>query len=221
MTLKEYPLTFGVEIRMRFLYVMDPMCAWCYGFQPELEQFLSNHPPGQFEWVMGGLAPDSDQPMAEELRQTISSYWHQIEEKTQVSFNYDFWTLNTPYRSTYQACRAVIAAESLKEDNAKLMVKAIQSAYYKEAKNPSLQETLISCASKLGIDESSFSDALNSKETEQQLQQHLALSRHLQVTGFPALFYLDAQNQATPLTLGFCPSAYLEQGLHQITEKMI
>ena len=37
---------------MRFIYVMDPMCAWCYGFTPELEAFLQAHSDIDIEWVM-------------------------------------------------------------------------------------------------------------------------------------------------------------------------
>ena len=206
---------------MRFLYVMDPMCGWCYGFQPELEQFLEKYPSVEVDWVMGGLAPDTKQPMDDNLRQTISSYWYHIEKNTQVAFNHDFWKLNTPYRSTYPACRAVISAESLIEKSAKKMVKAIQSAYYLEAKNPSLQDTLIACASSIGLDENQFLTVLKSKETETRLQQHLAIAHQLLVRGFPALFYINEANQAYPLALEFCQTANLEQRFNQINEKMI
>ena len=201
---------------MRFLYVMDPMCAWCYGFQPELEKFLENYASIDVEWIMGGLAPDTKQPMNENLKQTISSYWYEIENKTQVTFNHDYWKLNTPYRSTYQACRAVISAENLVVKSAQKMVKAIQSAYYLEAKNPSLKETLIGCAGSIGLDETSFLNVLHSEETEQQLQQHLNMTRSLQVSGFPALFYVNKGNQAYPLTFGFCKAEELAERFNQV-----
>lgn len=205
---------------MRFLYVMDPMCGWCYGFQPELEQFLSNHSSVEVDWIMGGLAPDTAQPMDDDLKQTISSYWYQIEEHAQVTFNHKFWALNTPYRSTYPACRAVIAAESLLEKSAQKMVKAIQSAYYLEAKNPSLQETLSVCSISIGLESNQFLDVLTSEQTELSLQQHLSITHQLQVTGFPALFYINNTNQAYPLTLGFCQAATLEEQFHQIHNNM-
>ena len=201
---------------MRFLYVMDPMCAWCYGFQPELEAFLEKHPTVKVDWIMGGLAPDSTQPMDDSLKQAISSYWHEIETKSQVRFNHDYWKLNTPYRSTYPACRAVIAASSLLKDGAKHMVKAIQSAYYKEAKNPSLEDTLIACAQSVRIDQDRFIERLHSTETEEQFQHHLGIAQQLQVTGFPALFFINDDNLAYPLTLGFCKTENLEQRFNQI-----
>ena len=204
---------------MRLLYVMDPMCAWCYGFRPELENFLDKYPSAEVEWIMGGLAPDSTQPMDDELKQTIASYWYQIEQNTQVTFNHNYWQQNTPYRSTYSACRAVISAESLIEKSAQRMAKAIQSAYYQEAKNPSLEETLIDCASSIGLDKNEFAEVFESEQTEHQLQRHLGITRQFQIAGFPALIYIDEANQASPLTLGFCKTADLEQRLNYIIEK--
>ena len=127
--------------------------------------------------------------------------------------------MNTPYRSTYPACRAVISAENLKADSAEQMVKAIQSAYYLEAKNPSLQETLIACASSIDLDENQFSEVVQSEATEQRFQQHLSLTHQLQVRGFPALFYINDRKQAYPLALGFRETANLEQQFNNIKGK--
>ncbi len=196
---------------MRFIYVMDPMCSWCYAFQPELEDFLAKYPSLEVDWVMGGLAPDNNSPMDENMKESISSYWYQIEKKTQVTFNHDFWKLNTPFRSTYPACRAVIAAELLQTKISQSMVKTIQSAYYQEAKNPSLEETLIACACSIGLDENEFSKVFKSSETEQRLQEHLRMAQQLQVRGFPSLFYMNDEKQAYPLALGFRESSQLEQ----------
>jgi len=159
---------------------------------------------------MGGLAPDTTEPMPESLRQTISSYWYQIEERSEVSFNHDFWKLNTPYRSTYLACRAVITAEHLKQGSSADMAKAIQSTYYQQAKNPSLEETLVACAASVGLDQAEFLAGLTSKETEAVFQQHRAISQQLWVTGFPALFYINEKKQVNPLTLGFCKTEDLK-----------
>ena len=179
---------------MRLIYVMDPMCSWCYAFQPELEDFLEKHPSIEVDWVMGGLAPDNDIPMDENMKESISSYWYEIEKKTRVTFNHDFWKVNTPYRSTYPACRSVIAVELLKAKSSQSMVKAIQSAYYREAKNPSLKETLLACGGSIGFDENEFLKVLESDEVEQALQEHLRIAQKLQVRSFPTLFYVDDEN---------------------------
>ncbi|WP_258238989.1 DsbA family protein [Arcobacter sp. F155] len=195
---------------MKLIYVMDPMCAWCYAFTKELEEFLQKHPSFELEYIMGGLAPDNDTPMDENMKKTISSYWVDIEKKTKVTFNHDYWKENTPYRSTYPACRAVITAETLQAKSSAKMVKSIQSAYYKEAKNPSLKETLVKCANSIGLDETKFIQTFDSKKIEETFQEHLRTSYKLQVRGFPALFYINEKNEAYPLTFGFTTASNLE-----------
>lgn len=133
-----------------------------------------------------------------------------------MTFNHDFWKRNTPYRATYPACRAVISAETLERKSARRMVRAIQSAYYQEARNPSLEKTLAASAKTIGLDEHQFVEALRSEETEQRLQQHLSITHQLQVTGFPALFYVDDKNRPHPLTLGFSQADNLERKLGEL-----
>ncbi|WP_100915445.1 DsbA family protein [Pseudoalteromonas spongiae] len=203
---------------MRFIYIMDPMCAWCYGFKPELEAFFKTHSDIHVEWVMGGLAPDNNQPMSEQMRTTIAAYWQQIEAKTQVTFNHDYWHCNTPYRSTYLACRAVIVANDSLENGAEKMVNAIQTAYYQKAQNPSLENTLIECAATIGLNKDEFVDALKSEQTQKRLTQNLAITKQLHVTGFPALFYLDENNHVYPLALGFCTFNELAQRFNRISK---
>lgn len=204
---------------MKLIYVMDPMCAWCYAFTKELEEFLQKHPSFEVKYIMGGLAPDNDTPMDENMKKTISSYWVDIEKKTKVTFNHDYWKKNTPYRSTYPACRAVIAAETLEAKSSAKMVKAIQSAYYKEAKNPSLKDILVKCAISIGLDERKFQQTFESMKIEEKLQEHLSITYQLQVRGFPALFYINDKNEAHPLTYGFTTATNLENNFEKYYKK--
>ncbi len=44
--------------------VHDPMCSWCYAFAPNWRQIKAALPASiSVQYVLGGLAPDSDQPM--------------------------------------------------------------------------------------------------------------------------------------------------------------
>ena len=167
-------------------YVADPMCSWCWGFTPTLRAVEENLPDGvHLHLVMGGLAPDSDEPMPAALRQRIQQAWIAVAEGTGAEFNHDFWIRCQPRRSTYPACRAVLAAAL--QEAGREMFGAIQRAYYLEARNPSLETTLVELAGELSLDQSRFSRDLASAPIEERLRQDLALGRRLQVTGFPSL----------------------------------
>ena len=147
-------------------YVHDPMCSWCYAFdfsltalQKELPDFI------RIKKIIGGLAPDTTQPMPVELQQNIQQTWRRIEQTVpNMLFNYDFWTINIPIRSTYPACRAILAARQQGADFEDKMIGAIQTAYYQKAKNPSLTSTLVQCALEVGLAVDKFAHDLTSDE---------------------------------------------------------
>ena len=165
------------------------MCSWCWGFVPVLNDFLEKLPEGILvQRLLGGLAPDSDVPMPAEMRQTIEATWRHIQATIPGTiFNYDFWTQCTPRRSTWPACRAVIAARMQGDELDERMTRAIQLVYYTQARNPSDDATLVELAGELGLDTSAFATALRSEPVQQQLLTEIELSRQLHATSFPSL----------------------------------
>lgn len=142
--------------------------------------------------LVGGLAPDSDLPMPEETREYVQRQWRRIEETIpERKFNFDFWSKCQPRRSTYPACRAVIAAREQGEDNDVLMTKAIQRAYYEQARNPSDTEILVDLAGEIGLDAGIFANALTSTAVDEQLDREIEHSRALGVQGFPSLVLVE------------------------------
>lgn len=198
---------------MRFLYVMDPMCSWCWAFAPVIDQLHSTYPDIPLDTVMGGLAPDSDAPMPPDLQQMISTTWRRIEQQTGTRFNHTFWQNCTPRRSTYPACRAVISAEQQIAGSSKAMIRAIQQAYYLQAKNPSDADTLIQLAESLGLDRAAFTTQLYSEETEQLLQQHLALAAQIGASGFPSLYLATDDDKLIPISLGYSDWTQIQKNL--------
>ncbi|MCP4598409.1 DsbA family protein [Neptuniibacter sp.] len=201
----------------QFIYVADPMCSWCWAFRSVTEKLKERHPDLKWQYIMGGLAPDSDLPMPEKMQQGIQSIWHQIEETTGTQFNYEFWSQNTPRRSTYPSCRAVITAEEIAPGSADKMITAIQKAYYLNAQNPSDLSTLTALAESLDIDSTLFSEQIRSAEVEQKLQQHLNFAQQLGAQGFPSL-YLRINEQVVPLALGYTQINKIEERLENILE---
>lgn len=176
----------------KLYYVYDPMCSWCWGYKP-VWQKISQQLESKIEiqYVLGGLAPDSDQPMPEEMQRQIASYWKKIEDFLGTEFNYDFWKKNTPRRSTYPSCRAVLAAR--KQGAEQAMLSAIQHAYYLEARNPSDNEVLLSLAANIGLDAAKFEVDFFSAELNKEFLQELEFARRIGGNSFPSLFVATEQ----------------------------
>lgn len=205
---------------MKLVYVMDPMCSWCWAFSPALQQVLNQHPSLDVHYVMGGLAPDSDQPMPPAQREQIESIWSTIAEKTGTVFNHDFWHQCEPRRSTYPACRAVISAEHIKPGSAADMISAVQHAYYLHAKNPSDENTLLAAAENIGLDKAAFQKALHSEHTEAQLQQHFQIAHMLQANGFPSVYLSKSTGECVAVSQGYCDADTLIQRVQTAIESL-
>ena len=187
------------------IYAHDPMCSWCWGFRPTL-QALRNQLPKQirFQHLLGGLAADSDQAMPIEMQQSLQNTWRSIQQKIPgTEFNFAFWQQCQPRRSTYPACRAVLAARTLQADCEEAMILAIQTAYYTRAMNPSNADTLQQLASEIGLDSDDFLQTLHREETEQQLQQEIQHARQIGMNSFPSLVLQTPDQHYWPIAVHY------------------
>ena len=179
-------------------YVHDPMCSWCWGFAATLDSVLEALPDDvNVVHLLGGLAPDSNEPMPESMQQGLQQTWKQIVQVIPgTEFNFAFWTDNTPRRSTWPSCRAVIAARRQSKDLERPMIKAIQRAYYLDAKNPSDSDTLLQCAKDIGCDGAVFSSAFESEDVNNEFLDELRQVQRFGVRGFPSLVLQKADGSA-------------------------
>jgi putative protein-disulfide isomerase len=177
-------------------YIHDPMCSWCWAFRPTLADLLRRLPQGMtHSRLLGGLAPDSDQPMPEAMRESLQATWRRIQAKLpETRFNFDFWSRTSPRRSTYPACRAVIAARQLDAGKDEAMTLAIQQAYYLQARNPSDNTTLIELAGEIGLDRTAFKACLERPETHLALLSEIEQATRMGARSFPSLVLWDGQS---------------------------
>ena len=169
---------------MRLFYVADPMCSWCWGFSSTLSEIERQlRPEVTLQLVLGGLAPDSEVPMDAATKLYVQEAWRAVEAQTGAMFDHGFWERCEPRRSTWPACRAVIAAG----DRGREMFDAIQRAYYTEARDPSDRATLVDLGEELGLDPPDFRQAIDAPETHARLEADFALRKELGISGFPSL----------------------------------
>ena len=179
------------------------MCSWCWAFGPTLRRVEERLPDSiRLVRVLGGLAPDTDEPMPPAMRERLRAIWRAIQvEVPGTVFNFSYWDVQTPRRSTYRACRAVIVASEL-GDVERDMIEALQRAYYQRALNPSDRSTLIALAGELGLDTVRFGRRLDHPETQAELDRQIALTREQGVGGFPTLL-LEKGGQWRPIRVDY------------------
>jgi len=185
----------------KLYYAHDPMCSYCYAFRNTWSE-LKRQLPENIKVInlVGGLAPDTNEPMPDEMRTKLINTWHKINQRFGVEFNFDFWQKNTPRRSTYPACRAVLAAKEFEKELP--MIEAIQNAYYLKAQNPSDIETLSQCALDIGIKVIEFNKKIKSQKINSSLLLEIKESQRLGLNSFPSLL-LEYRNKRTKISIDY------------------
>lgn len=176
----------GFYMKAKLYYVYDPMCSWCWGYAPiwkRLAEKLSNLV--DIQYCLGGLAEDTEQIMTDEMQQFLQQTWQKISQQLGTKFNFDFWQVCQPRRSTYPACRAALIARQHNKEAE--MLTAIQHAYYLQARNPSNSDVLSEIAADIGLNVSHFIEQLTSEKLQKQLIDEVDMARTLPIRGFPSL----------------------------------
>ncbi len=77
--------------KARLLYVMDPMCSWCWGFAPVAEA-LSRQAAADgvaFHLVAGGLRAGHGAALDPNTRGYILGHWQTVQQTTGQPFRFD------------------------------------------------------------------------------------------------------------------------------------
>lgn len=166
--------------------------------------------------VVGGLASDSDEPMSLGMRLKLKGIWQTIQERVPgTRFNFAFWEKCTPRRSTYNACRAVLAAARLSSAHEEPMIHAIQQAYYLDARNPSDISTLVDLAVEIGLDRTLFATEISGAAVQSELHAEITFAHSAPINGFPSLV-VHTPSGLHPVNLDYRDAAPMLQQIEMI-----
>lgn len=187
------------------IYVADPMCSWCYGFGPELLALLDSLPDVQIDLIMGGLRAYNQQVLDEATRATILGHWQHVAERTGLPFASNAMRQPGFVYDTEPACRAVVTARTLTDDQsgrATLAVfHAIQHGFYAEARDVCdsavLAELAVTALNKVegegSFDVESFTETLVSPMAMSDVRDDFEQTQRWGIRGFPALLVVHRQ----------------------------
>ena len=189
------------------IYFADPMCSWCYGFSPvidEVRRAFGRALPVRV--VMGGLRPGTDTPMTPQARAEIAGHWSHVHEATGLPFDEAVLAEGFVY-DTDPAARAVVVVRREGQELACDYLVRVQRAFYAEARDVTSGEVLADLAAELGLDRAAFLEAWGSEDANTETWGDYALSQRAGVRGFPTL--VGGPNEAGVygvVTRGYAPA---------------
>ena len=181
------------------LYVMDPMCSWCWGFSPVMQEVVNHYGDRiAIQLLVGGLRPGNTERFDEHKRNYILGHWHAVHERTGQPFNFSFQMGSDFVYNTEPASRAIVVVKRLAPGHEIPFCQRVQEAFYVHNANVTQEAVLADLALDQGIDRSQFLDSFRSRDLMKEVWEEFDYSRQLGVTGFPALL---AQHEGKTRTL--------------------
>ncbi|MEQ7919242.1 DsbA family protein [Xanthomonas sp. WHRI 1810A] len=207
-------------MRTRLLYVMDPMCSWCWGFAPVADALVEQARVAglPLHLVVGGLRTGSGAALEPATRRYILEHWQAVKDTTGQSFRLDGALPDGFVYDTEPACRAVVAARSLDPDIAWRLVKEIQQAFYLEGRDVTQGSVLAELAERAGLPRIEFAEAFDSAEQQAATASDFSWVQDLGLAGFPTLL-AERNGQLALLTNGYQPLEQLSPLLSRWLER--
>lgn len=178
---------------MKFIYVADPMCSWCYGFGQTLDALLKSPGPAapmQLAVLMGGLRPYTTEPMAPGTADEIRGHWERVAALTGLPFSHAPDTALQRRGFIYDtepAARAVVAVRMHWPAHVWKLLRAIQHAFYAEGRDVTRPEVLADVAESVGIPRDNFATAFASDAARDATRTDFEQAQAWGLRAFPAL----------------------------------
>lgn len=190
-------------------YIGDPMCSWCWGISPALQELAAfcEAENIRFSMTMGGLRAGGGDPWNAAFREFLRNEWRHIAHVTGQPFGFQLLDLPHFDYDTEPACRAVTAVQLLQARHqlpgrlALKFLSAVQRKFYVEAQDPKVTAFYDSICAGLGLDASEFRALFESDQARQAVGQAFAQCRRWGVRSFPTLL-LERQGERQPLAVG-------------------
>ena len=206
--------------RPTIVYVGDPMCSWCWGFAPVLEQLVAEHDV-DLKIVVGGLRPgQAAQPLSDRMKTFLLHHWEQVEAASGQPFNSASLAARdaTWMYDTELPAVAMNAMRRIKPTAELAFFFTLQHAFYVDGIDITDSAAYPSLLDAYQVDPPGFVELLAAPEVRSAAWDDFAEARRLGATGFPTTL-LDVDGRYRMLAAGYRPYAEVDQILHAALDR--
>jgi len=176
----------------KLIYVFDPLCGWCFGFSPVIEEFAMSHPEIDIQVVSGGMVVGDGVGPIGEVAPYIAQAYKDVEKATGVKFGKKF--LDGTLKDGKAIFTSVPPSKAMAVVNRRKPEKAVEfsgmlhRSIYQDGWQPTDLDLYKELADSVDINSDEFLEEMESPKNIARMQEDFELSSQLGVTGFPCVF---------------------------------
>jgi putative protein-disulfide isomerase len=207
---------------MRLIYIYDPLCGWCYGFGPVMQQIEQAFPHLPIEVLSGGMVlGDRVGPIGRMSDYLLKAIPH-LEQTTGVRIGAPYMEIirkGDMVLSSEKPCIALTVFKSLSNQSAVAFAKAIQTQLFEHGNHLDDEAVYESLCVQFDLPWEVFQQKLRSEDYKKRTYEEFAYVQQMGVTGFPCLLLVQ-ENQGYLLSRGYSPLESLKENIESVIDKL-
>lgn len=182
------------RMKKELLFVVDPMCSWCWGFAPVMESLRETMSEEyNFSLVLGGLRTKGEMSWDERSKAYLQGHWKQVAQRTGQLFSNSLFEKESFDYDTYPACKAVVTVRELfGMQHAFTYLHTIQEAFYAKGEDIT-NNAMLNALLDPSLDSTSFKTFFESERAEVLMQHDFSKARSMGANAFPSVVIIDEE----------------------------
>ena len=182
-------------MKKELIFVVDPMCSWCWGFAPVMEALLKTESHKYtFSLVVGGLRTKGEMLWDERSKAYLKGHWDQVSKSTGQMFSEELFEKEQFDYDTYPACKAVVTVRELfGMQSAFRYLHMLQEAFYVKTLDITKEEVLTNLLENMGLESREFQTFFESDRAQILMEHDFAKARSMGANAFPSVVVIDEE----------------------------
>ena len=192
---------------MKVIVVTDPMCSWCWGMAPAVEEAASRLAGEvEFDLLLGGINTHGSQFIGDYGKRHLFRIWHEVQATTGQTFGF-----RLPEQFVYNSTLPCIAVQTVR---ARLerppfgYLHRLQQLFFEHGVNINDADVLADAASEFGWQPQRFVNALADNEVATGVVHGFAVSRTYGTNALPSILW-ERNGDRTLLAGGYADADML------------
>lgn len=207
---------------MKLIYIYDPICGWCYGFTPVIQQIQAQFKNEiSVEVLSGGMLLSANRRPASAMFNYIKEAHKQVEATTGITFGQPFleqYLRSDDVMDSEKPSIALTVFKHYQPENAVNFAHDMQVALNLEGKSLNDDQTYRELLEKYNIPADQFLQHMQEDDNKYATHQEFNIVQQWGITGFPAAI-LEKDEQLYLIARGFTPMDKLLQVIDEIRNK--
>jgi len=184
---------FNDRMKKEIIFVVDPMCSWCWGFAPVIEALLKKN-DYTFSLVLGGLRTKENMSWDEKSREYLQGHWRQVSHTTGQPFSNVLFDKSFFEYDTYPSCKALVSVRELfGMQKTFTYLHQLQHAFYVEGRDITQENVLMELADLNPQEVEKLQTFYKSDRAQVLMEYDFSKARSMGANAFPSVVIIDEE----------------------------